>query len=309
MEHLWIGLAIFAALMQAVRTAAQKQLNRRLSTLATTYVRSLYGLPVMLAYLSLVLATVGGGAPLVSARYLVFTFTGAMTQVIATMLLISMFRLRNFAVGTVMTKCDILLTALIGWLFFSEAHSVGGLLALGIVFAGVLMLALGQISSGGLGALGTERLTVREVLFSEPTRVALACAFMFSLSYLFFREATLALEGDFLWRGAWTVMLATAMQTVVGGIWLWRTEPSAFADFWPNRRLSLFIGVTSAVGSIAWFTAFTLQNASYIRAVGQIEVVFTLLISALYFRERISPLELAGIAATVAGILLFRLIS
>jgi drug/metabolite transporter (DMT)-like permease len=71
----------------------------------------------------------------------------------------------------------------------------------------------------------------------------------------------------------------------------------------------LFIGVTSAVGSIAWFTAFTLQNASYIRAVGQIEVVFTLLISVLYFRERISSLELAGIAATVAGILLFRLIS
>ncbi len=306
MDHLWIGLAIFAALMQAVRTAAQKQLNRQLSTLATTYVRSLVGLPVMLVYLGLVLATAGGGAPNVSARYLAFTFTGAMTQIIATMLLISMFRLRNFAVGSVMTKSDIVLTALIGWLFFSEMHSAGGLLALAVVVTGVLMLALGQIGSG---ALGVERLTAREVLFSEPTRVAVACAFMFSLSYLFFREATLALEGGFLWRGAWTVMLATAMQTVVGGIWLWRTEPSAFAAFWPNRRMSIFIGVTSAAGSIAWFTAFALQNASYVRAVGQIEVVFTLLISVLYFRERISSLELLGIVATVAGILLFRLVS
>jgi drug/metabolite transporter (DMT)-like permease len=71
----------------------------------------------------------------------------------------------------------------------------------------------------------------------------------------------------------------------------------------------MFIGVTSTLGSIAWFTAFALQNASYVRAVGQVEVVFTLLISVLYFRERINPLELAGIAATVAGVLLFRLIS
>ena len=47
-------------------------------------------------------------------------------------------------------------------------------------------------------------------------------------------------------------------------------------QLWPNLRLSAFIGLTSAVGSIGWFTAFALQNASYVRAVGQIEVVFTL---------------------------------
>ena len=308
MEHLWIGLAVFAALMQAVRTAAQKLLNRRLSTLATTYVRSLYGLPVMLVYLGVVLSTVGGGVPRMSTAYLAFTFLGALAQVIATMLLISMFRLRNFAVGSVMTKCDIVLTALIGWLFFSEAHSVGGLLALAVVMAGVLLMSLGQIAAGGIGV---ERPTITKALFAEPTRIAIACAFTFSLSYLFLREATLAMEegGGFLWRGAWTVVLATAMQTLFVGLWLWRTEPAAFSAFWPNRRVSLFIGVTSALGSIAWYTAFALQNASYVRAVGQVEVVFTLAISMLYFRERISRPELAGIAATVAGVLLFRLLS
>ena len=75
----------------------------------------------------------------------------------------------------------------------------------------------------------------------------------------------------------------------------------------PHLGLSLFIGATSAVGSICWFTAFALQNASYVRAVGQIEVVFTLLASAIYYRERISALEYAGIALTVVGVLLFRL--
>ena len=69
----------------------------------------------------------------------------------------------------------------------------------------------------------------------------------------------------------------------------------------------MFIGTTSAIGSICWFTAFALENASYVRAVGQIEVVFTLLVSALYYRERISVSEYAGIGLTMLGVLLFRL--
>ncbi|MEL7303725.1 MAG: EamA family transporter, partial [Pseudomonadota bacterium] len=77
---------------------------------------------------------------------------------------------------------------------------------------------------------------------------------------------------------------------------------------WPNRRIIGFIGVTSALGSIAWFVAFAIQNASYVRAVGQIEVVFTLLISWLYFREKLTPIELGGIAVTVLGVLMFRLV-
>ena len=77
---------------------------------------------------------------------------------------------------------------------------------------------------------------------------------------------------------------------------------------WPVRGIASFIGLTSALGSIGWYSAFALQNASYVRAVGQIEAVFTLTISWLYFREKITRLELAGIAATVAGVLMFRLV-
>ena len=69
----------------------------------------------------------------------------------------------------------------------------------------------------------------------------------------------------------------------------------------------LFIGLTSALGSIGWFTAMTLENASYVKAVGQVEVIFTLMISSLYFRETLSRLELTGMAVIVAGVLLFLL--
>ncbi|MCB1548330.1 MAG: DMT family transporter [Hyphomicrobiaceae bacterium] len=306
MEHIWIPVSIFAALMQAVRTAAQKDLNQRMSTMGTTYVRSIFGLPVMITYLVAVLLLVGGGAPRFRTDYLLYCFGGALAQVLATALLIYMFRLKNFAVGTMLTKTDIVMTALIGTFVFSETITPKGWIALVIVVLGVLMLSAGRI---GLAKLSSPGSSLLSSLVSWPTQVALACALLFTFSYLLLREATLTLgDQSYLWRGAWTVVVATGMQVIFLGIWLLWKEPTVFGQLWPNRRISSFIGFTSALGSIGWFSAFALQNASYVRAVGQVEVVFTLLISWLYFRERVSPLELAGIVVTVAGILLFRLL-
>ena len=50
-----------------------------------------------------------------------------------------------------------------------------------------------------------------------------------------------------------------------------------------------------------------MTNASYVKAVGQVEIIFTILISTLYFRERITPVEYAGIATIVGGVLMFLL--
>ncbi|MEM7777606.1 MAG: EamA family transporter [Pseudomonadota bacterium] len=306
MEYLWIPISVFAALMQAVRTAAQKTLNQSMSNLGTTYVRSLVGLPIMLAYLGVILLVVGGGVPELSFEYLAYTFAGAAAQVVATMLLVYVFKLRNFAIGTMLTKVDILLTAIIGTLLFSETLSGGGLLALLVVLAGVLLMTVGRIGVGKLAAGGSD---FSSALLSKATLVAFGSAFGFTLSYLFLREATLVIApGDFLWRAAWTVVIATTMQVVAVGAYLIWAEPGVFRQIWPNRRIVGFIGATSAVGSILWFTAFAIQNASYVRAVGQIEVVFTLLISWAYFKERLTQMELAGIFVTVLGVLMFRLI-
>ena len=307
MDYLWIVIAVFGALMQAVRTAAQKTLNQTMSNLGTTYVRSLVGLPIMVVYLIGVLSVGGGGLPPLSFAYLGFTLLGAVTQIVATMLLIYMFKLRNFAVGTMLTKVDILMTAVIGALFFSETLSALGVAALLVVVSGALLMTVGKM---GPAALGSGKASLAGVLFERSTQVALACALMFTFSYLFFREATLVIKsgpGDFMWSAAWTVVIATAMQVAMLGPWLLRSEPGFMRALWSVRRIAVFIGVTSALGSIAWFTAFALQNASYVRAVGQVEVVFTLLISYLHFRERIQRLELVGICLTVAGVLMFRL--
>jgi drug/metabolite transporter (DMT)-like permease len=305
MELIWIPIAILAALMQAVRTAAQKSLNARLSTWMTTYVRSLFGLPFSVLYLWAVMRYEGLGWPALDGRYLAYCFAAAAVQVIATYLLIWLFQMRNFAVGTMLSKTDVMQAAIIGSLLFSEAISLVGWIAIALTIAGVIAISVGRV---GLGKLGTGEMSLAEALVAKPTLVGLATGFFFCMSYLFLREASLGLgQGGFLYRAAWTVVIVGALQVGFVGAGLIVTEPGSFRQLGSALGACLFIGVTSAIGSVGWFTAMTLENASYVKAVGQVEVVFTLTISALYFREHINRLELFGIAVIVAGVLLFLL--
>jgi len=42
----------------------------------------------------------------------------------------------------------------------------------------------------------------------------------------------------------------------------------------------------AGVGSIGWFTSMIIQNVAYVRALGQIELIFTFVASYFFFREK-----------------------
>lgn len=305
MDDLWIWLTLAAALCQALRTAAQKRLNESVSTLGTTYVRSAFGLPLLVVYLVVVMVLVDARIPEFSPAFLFTAACGAAAQVACTALLIALFRKRGYAVASMLTKVDIIMIALIGSAFFSEHLTPHGFLALSVVVVGVILLSAGK---QGLTSMRAQLAGGRDALSASGLWLALTCALFYALSFLFMREATLTVgEGSFMWRGAWAVVVATTFQAVFLGLWLVWRERGFFRDVWNSRGGAAFVGATSAAGSMAWFSAFALQNASYVRAVGQIEVIFTLLISALYFKERLTRLEIVGTVLTLTGVLLFRL--
>ena len=68
-------------------------------------------------------------------------------------------------------------------------------------------------------------------------------------------------------------------------------------------RAAAPVGILSVVGSAGWFTAMTLQNAAYVRAVGQVELIFTLFVSRYGFGERPTLRELGGIALVAGGVI------
>jgi drug/metabolite transporter (DMT)-like permease len=67
--------------------------------------------------------------------------------------------------------------------------------------------------------------------------------------------------------------------------------------------VAILVGLSGMIGSACWFTAMTLQNAAYVRALGQIELVFTFIVSYIIFREKTNASEFLGILTLVFGIL------
>ena len=61
--ELWIPLTIAAAFFQNIRSAMQKHLQGKLSTLGAAYVRFIYALPIALIYFFMVLQLTEAPAP------------------------------------------------------------------------------------------------------------------------------------------------------------------------------------------------------------------------------------------------------
>jgi drug/metabolite transporter (DMT)-like permease len=99
----------------------------------------------------------------------------------------------------------------------------------------------------------------------------------------------------------------TLIQTVAMAAYLAWREPGEICRVLSGWRVTLGIGVTGMLGSLGWFAAMTLQNVAYVRALGQIELLFTFATSVLIFGERSTAREVAGIVLLVAGIVLLLL--
>ena len=144
--------------------------------------------------------------------------------------------------------------------------------------------------------------------------VFLCCASVVAMTVLiaagvFSRGAPLSPEYP---HGAWmaaafTLAVSVVLQTLAMGVYLAVTEPRTLRDVVVHWRWSLVVGLSGVLASIAWFTAFTLQNAAYVRALGQIELLFTFFISVVVFREKTTRIEIFGILLVAAAILLLLL--
>ena len=87
-------------------------------------------------------------------------------------------------------------------------------------------------------------------------------------------------------------------------IWLALREKGELRAVWDIRKVAVWVGLTSMGGSFCWFLAFTLQNAAYVKALGQVELILSLMASVLFFREKITGCEIAGMALLGLSIIL-----
>ena len=115
------------------------------------------------------------------------------------------------------------------------------------------------------------------------------------------RALSLAAENAFI-AAATTLIWAQTIQTVALGGWLLARNPATIGAVIRAWRVSLLAGMFGALASAGWFTAMALEPAAHVRTLGLVEVLFSYLVSLRLFRERLSALEITGLALLVLGV-------
>ncbi len=297
---LWVPVTIGATMVQTVRTAAQKHLTAELTTISAAAVRFLFGLPFAAAYFLSLHHWNGYGMPNLSGEFVALVALAGFSQIIATSLLVYLFSLRNFAVGTTYARSEAFLTAVIGSLLFGEAIALFGWVGIFVSVTGVILMTIAK--------QGLKGAQVLVLLRDKAAWIGILSGVGFALSSLSMRRASLILGlDDFLYRAALVMITMLVIQAVVMTVYLALTNPSQFRIIARNWRVCVLVGITSMLGTACWATAFTLERAAYVKALSQVEFVFTLMVSIWFFKETTTSKELSGIVLVVCGIVLLTL--
>jgi len=293
---LWVIASLSAALAQALRFMLQKQISLGgVSATGATFARFAFSAPFTLTALAIWFIGTGAHLPGLSAVFWAFAVTGAAAQIVATICIVRLFQSRHFAVGVTFAKTEVILTAALGLVVLDDTLSGPALAAIGLGVVGLGLLSVTPGTAMSLSALG-----------NRAAGLGLLAGGLFAVAAVCYRGASLEIAADAVLRASLTLGVVTGLQ--MGGLALWMRwrRPGEVRAVFAAWRTALLLGLASLAGSFGWFLAFTLQNAALVKAVGQVELVFALLIGALVFGERVKRREILGmglLSLSVLGIL------
>jgi drug/metabolite transporter (DMT)-like permease len=292
--EIWIYFTLLAALMQAIRTAGQKQLSSHLNAMATTGVRYLYALPFAWLYLWWILEYRQLDMPKINPHFLKYALIACFAQIIGTVCLVIAFKYRNFSVASSLAKTEAILVAVVGALLFSTSLTYLGWLSVAIGVIGVLLVS-------------KVKFTFNDVFHNPGAGFGLAAGLGLAITTLLIRQSSLALETDLLLSAAVTLVFMITVQSIISIVYVYFQDKNQLLLMVKYWRICLFVGVTSVIGSIGWFTAASFQNAAYVKALGQVEFFITLFITYRVFKEKISLVEFFGMLLIVASVVILLL--
>ncbi|GEM81621.1 multidrug transporter [Vibrio superstes NBRC 103154] len=283
----WILFTFIAAFSQSWRNAFQSQLSKTLNVTGVTLARFLWASPLALIYLVSLYQWQPVELPTFSGQSWFFLIGASVMQIIATALMVVLFKQKNFAIGAGLAKSEAPVSAFLGVLFFGTSLTLLGWV--GVLVGGVAVLILSCPQGFRSISLNTAAL-------------GLACSSAFALTSLWIREASLSLQLPFPHRAAWVLFIVILMQTVILTAYLLVKDRQTLKQMMSKPKLVIMTSVASFVGSFGWFSAMSLQAVPYVKTLGQVEIFFTLLVSYFYLKESIPKkdifaLVLVGIAA------------
>src|SRR4051812_22865342 len=289
---LWIPFTIIAALGQVARNAMQRQLTGPLGTWGATNIRFLFGFPFSLVFFAIVIAATGDHVPWPTAAFWPWLLLGALSQIVATGLMLLAMNDRSFVVTTAYLKTEAIQTAIFGFVFLGDHLTLPKVVAILIASAGVIIAALRPGGAKGFADL-------------KPTALGLGAAAAFALSAVGFRGAVIIVPGvTFVTAASFTLVFGLFVQTLVLSIYLLARAPGVLRKIFGLWRPSVLAGFMGAFASQFWFLAFALTAAANVRTLALVEVLFAQAVAYYSFKQPLSARELSGIVLIVAGVAL-----
>ncbi|MDR0807606.1 MAG: DMT family transporter [Gemmobacter sp.] len=302
MIELWVPITLASAFLQNLRSTAQKHLKGVMGTTGATFARFGFGMPFALLFVALLHWGPGHPLPNPNAGFFGWVVVGGISQIAATFLLVHLFSFRNFAVGTAYSRTEPAQAAVFGLLFLGEVVTAGTLMAITISVVGVMLISVARVAINPRALMTS--------ILAPTALIGLLSGTCFGLSAVAYRGASLALGGpNFMMQSAFTLSAVTLFQTVLMLGWIVLRDPAELRRIGTAWKPSLFVGFVGALGSFGWFAAMTLREAAVVKALAQVEMIFTFASSAFFFKERINRFEIAGcvlIAFGVLALILFR---
>lgn len=300
MDTLWIFAAIFGAACQTARSAFQKNMISRLGDYGAAYIRFCYALPFTSLVWVFWLSFSGHSIPILSSYSLFLLCLGSIFQVLFTYVLMQVFAHKSFAAGIAFSKTEVILIAFLEVVILNVIFSLP--LILGILL-GVLSVLFLSFAKKAETILETFKQLFNSML-KIGTLIGLLSGLLLAASVVFFRMAIISVDAPLLDKSIYISFIAIVFQTILVGFYLFFFKKEQFFSVFKHWKPSLPAGICGTGATFGWFLAFGLATAAEVRAVGQIELIFSILISIMIFKEKIKRTETIGIILLGISILI-----
>ena len=216
----WIIVTIFAAFFQNLRSSIQKNLNKEVSTIASTYVRFAFALPLaIILFFSYFRNIEIIKEILVQEKFIVYLILGSLSQIIFTFILLYLFKFSNFMVGTSLSKTEVIQVAILEFFILEEKLNKFGASGIVIATLGIIILSIKDT-----------KLFFKNII-SKTTIIGLISGFFLALSVVYFRAAALTLENfeSNFEKALSTLFFGLIVQTTVLTIYIYFFEKDQFS--------------------------------------------------------------------------------
>ena len=144
----WIAVTIIAAFFQNLRFTLQKNINKKVSTVASTYVRFLFALPFCIILFfgyfqntNIIFEVIAN-----ENKFILYLILGSLAQIIFTFILLYLFKFSHFVVGTSLSKTEVIQISVLEFIILHDKLEL--LVVIGIIIStiGIIIFSVKNIN-------------------------------------------------------------------------------------------------------------------------------------------------------------------